>query len=129
MEKDFYNNYTYEPSNVNGWDKLSDLFLGTNIEQTKNQNNLNWQLLKEQNKFNEYMTNTAYQRAMKDMEKAGINPMLVANLGGASSPTMSQPIQQSPITQGQIGNKILDEIKRERREKSELLLKLASVLL
>lgn len=129
MEKDFYNNYTYEPSSVNGWDKLSDIFLGTNIEQTKNQNSLNWELLKEQNRFNEYMSNTAYQRAMKDMEKAGINPMLVANLGGASSPTMSQPTQQAPITQGQVGNKILEAIKKERREKSELLVKLASVLL
>lgn len=129
MANDFYNGYNYEPSSVSGWDKLSDIFLGTNIEQTKNQNSLNWELLKEQNKFNEYMSNTAYQRAMKDMEKAGINPMLVANLGGASSPTMSQPIQQAPSTQGQIGNKILEAIKKERREKSELLVKLASVLL
>lgn len=129
MEKDFYNGYNYEPSSVSGWDKLSDIFWGTNIEQTKNQNNLNWQLLKEQNKFNEYMTNTAYQRAMRDMEKAGINPMMVANLGGASSPTMSQTIQQAPITSSQVVNKILNDVKKERREKSELLVKLASVIL
>lgn len=33
------------------------------------------------------MSNSAYQRAMTDMEKAGINPMLAFRQGGASQPT------------------------------------------
>lgn len=47
--------------------------------------------------FQERMSNTSYQRAMADMEKAGLNPMLAYSQGGASLPTGSTA---SPVSFG-----------------------------
>jgi len=41
---------------------------------------------KQQMQFQREMSNTSFQRGMKDLEKAGLNPILAAKVGGASTP-------------------------------------------
>lgn len=53
---------------------------------TKAENEARKEIAREQMDFQREMSNTAFQRSRADMIKAGINPMLMAKLGGASSP-------------------------------------------
>jgi len=41
---------------------------------------------KSQENFQKRMSNSAYQRQMRDLDRAGLNPMLAAKIGGASTP-------------------------------------------
>lgn len=49
-------------------------------------NKQNLKIAREQMAFQERMSGTAYQRAMDDMRKSGLNPMLAYQQGGASTP-------------------------------------------
>lgn len=49
-----------------------------------------------QMEFQKEMSDTSYQRQIKDLQAAGINPMLVTKLGGASTPPGAMPSFVNP---------------------------------
>lgn len=55
------------------------------------QNQASAQAAQRQMDFQKEMSDTSYQRQVRDLEAAGINPMLVTKLGGASTPPGAMP--------------------------------------
>lgn len=64
---------------------------GRDFNKSEAEINRNWQAT---------MSNSAYQRAVEDMKKAGLNPMLAYQHGGASTPTGAQGQAPTAIPMG-----------------------------
>lgn len=62
----------------------------------QNQNVASAEAAQRQMDFQEQMSNTSYQRQVEDLKAAGINPMLVTKLGGASTPPGAMPSFVNP---------------------------------
>lgn len=81
--------------------QLYDSF--TNQQSQRETNQAQQGLAADNNVFQERMSNTAHQREVKDLRKAGLNPILSAN-AGASTPSGSTAQMQNPeSSMGKVG--------------------------
>lgn len=74
----------------------SGIQTGVNYRSQQNTNQMNAQLSDNQMNFQKRMSDTAHQREVKDLKKAGLNPILSAGGGGASTPSGSAPTMVAP---------------------------------
>ena len=84
-------------------------FIG--VERT---NSSNRGIARSNRSFQERMSSTAHQRAVEDLKAAGLNPILSAKLGGASSPPGAMATMENSVKAG------LDRVRSEKLLKKEL---------
>ncbi len=99
----------------------------TNVQQMK--------LAQRQMDFQERMSSTAWQRGVKDMQAAGLNPYIMAP-GGASSPTGAMANLQAPrrgfgkleVDRQQVSSAVALNTSLQRTEQTKQALNMANAL-
>lgn len=80
-------------------------------------NSMNYDMWQRNMDWQTYMSNTAHQREVKDLVKAGLNPVLSANHGGASTGTPTMQSMVNPlkdIAQNLASSKIIADIMQSK---------------
>lgn len=77
------------------------------------QQEFNMNEAEKQRQWNLEMSNTAYQRAVKDMRAAGINPILAYSQGGASTPSYAAPSAGSGASSPTASGKVISGVKAD----------------
>ena len=83
---DWFNKAAIEEENWLRSEQSADNALYRDIIAQQYANQFNANEAQKQRDFEERMSNTSYQRAVDDMKKAGINPIMLMSNGGADTP-------------------------------------------
>lgn len=67
-------------------EQSADLAFQRDLEMMKKTNEFNAKEAEKNRDWQERLSNTSYQRAVEDMKKAGINPLMLVSSNGASTP-------------------------------------------
>lgn len=88
------------------------------FKSAKDANETNKRLVGENRQFEADMSNTAHQREVEDLRKAGLNPILSAGLTGSSTPTV-QPARVDPVVKSNVVKSALDAVMSKELIKTE----------
>lgn len=87
----------------------------------KQTNATNRQIAAENRNWQQMMSNTSYRRSMRDMTKAGLNPILAYQQGGASTPAGSViPMDNPAKDAASTGRSVSDHLLMAQRLKAEV---------
>ena len=86
---------------IGGFFGIGDAFNNSfNASAQQAANEVNYQRFLENREYQTNLANTAYQRTVDDMKKAGINPALAGSVGGASVPSSAAAYATAPSNSG-----------------------------